>query len=78
MATDAGPGIPDEIRSRLFEPFFTTKPVGQGAGLGFDLAWRMVTNKQHGDRNMKSVVRTTAHDVSRPEPLPGFTGEQVR
>ncbi len=35
---DFGPGIPEEIRSRLFEPFFTTRPVGQGTGLGLFLA----------------------------------------
>jgi two-component system, NtrC family, sensor histidine kinase PilS len=31
--TDAGAGIPDEIRDRLFDPFFTTKPGGNGLGL---------------------------------------------
>ena len=77
MATDAGPGIPDEIQSRIFEPFFTTKPVGQGAGDGLDLARRMVTNKQHGDRNMKSVLRHTT--LQSPKPLPGDpTCEHVR
>jgi two-component system NtrC family sensor kinase len=30
---DTGPGIPEEIRSRLFEPFFTTKATGTGLGL---------------------------------------------
>jgi two-component system NtrC family sensor kinase len=30
---DTGPGIPEEIRSRLFEPFFTTKASGTGLGL---------------------------------------------
>jgi nitrogen-specific signal transduction histidine kinase len=66
MATDAGPGIPDEIRSRLFEPFITTKPVGQGTGLGLDLAWRIVTNKHRCDRNMKSVPRRTTFHVRNP------------
>jgi two-component system sensor histidine kinase PilS (NtrC family) len=31
--TDAGPGIPTDIRDRLFDPFFTTKPGGSGLGL---------------------------------------------
>ncbi|SMP67483.1 HAMP domain-containing protein [Desulfonatronum zhilinae] len=31
---DDGPGIADEIKSKLFEPFFTTKSVGHGTGLG--------------------------------------------
>src|SRR5436309_4191910 len=32
--TDSGPGMPEEIASRVFEPFFTTKPEGAGTGLG--------------------------------------------
>ena len=39
---DDGPGIPDDVQSRLFEPFFTTKTVGQGTGLGLDIARRIV------------------------------------
>jgi signal transduction histidine kinase len=43
---DDGPGIPAEIQSRIFEPFYTTKPVGEGSGLGLDIACRIV--RQHG------------------------------
>jgi two-component system sensor histidine kinase PilS (NtrC family) len=31
--SDAGPGIPTEIRDRMFDPFFTTKANGSGLGL---------------------------------------------
>jgi two-component system sensor histidine kinase PilS (NtrC family) len=31
--SDHGPGVPEEIRSRLFTPFTTTKPQGSGLGL---------------------------------------------
>jgi two-component system sensor kinase FixL len=38
--TDAGPGIPAEIRARIFTPFFTTKT--RGSGLGLPTAKRLV------------------------------------
>ena len=40
--TDDGPGIPKDVQTRIFEPFYTTKPVGQGTGLGLDIARRLV------------------------------------
>ena len=39
---DDGPGVPPELRESIFDPFFTTKPVGQGTGLGLDIARRVV------------------------------------
>jgi two-component system sensor kinase FixL len=31
--SDTGPGLPDEVASRLFQPFVTTKEKGMGVGL---------------------------------------------
>jgi signal transduction histidine kinase len=41
---DNGPGIPEQLRSQVFDQFFTTKPLGQGTGLGLDIARRIVRN----------------------------------
>jgi signal transduction histidine kinase len=43
---DDGAGIPHEIRDRIFDPFFTTKPMGQGTGLGLDIARRLVRHNE--------------------------------
>jgi PAS domain S-box-containing protein len=45
---DDGPGVPEEIRSRLFEPFFTTREVGQGTGLGLSVSYGIAAS--HGGR----------------------------
>ncbi len=45
---DAGPGIPDDVRTRIFEPFFTTKD--DGTGLGLSVAARIMGD--HGGRLM--------------------------
>jgi len=39
---DDGAGIPAADHERVFEPFFTTKEVGQGRGLGLDVARAVV------------------------------------
>ena len=39
---DNGPGIPEDIQSRIYEPFFSTKAPGSGLGLGLDTAQRIV------------------------------------
>ncbi|NEK56451.1 cyclic nucleotide-binding domain-containing protein [Geodermatophilus sabuli] len=39
---DTGPGMSPETREHAFDPFFTTKGVGEGTGLGLDMARRIV------------------------------------
>jgi K+-sensing histidine kinase KdpD len=40
--SDDGPGIPQNIQSRIFEQFFTTKGAGKGTGLGLSISYRIV------------------------------------
>jgi two-component system, cell cycle sensor histidine kinase and response regulator CckA len=44
--SEAGHGMPQEIRQHVFEPFFTTKEHGKGTGLGLSTAYGIV--KQSG------------------------------
>jgi signal transduction histidine kinase len=62
---DNGPGIPAEIRSRIFDPFFTTKPMGQGTGLGLDIARRLVRHND-GVIEFESQPGRTEFRVSLP------------
>jgi signal transduction histidine kinase len=52
---DNGIGIAADVRDRIFLPFFTTKPVGAGAGMGLDLAWRVVVGKHRGMLTASSI-----------------------
>ena len=62
---DDGPGIPADVQSRIFEPFFTTKPVGEGTGLGLDIARRIVL-AHRGDIRLRSATGPTAFVVTLP------------
>jgi signal transduction histidine kinase len=63
---DTGPGIPPELRQRIFEPFFTTKPVGQGTGLGLDVAYRIVVGRHGGSLTVESEPGNTRFIVCLP------------
>ncbi len=46
--TDNGPGMTEEVKSKLFDPFFTTKPIGKGTGLGLSISYQIVVEKHGG------------------------------
>jgi signal transduction histidine kinase len=46
---DNGPGMPEEVRSKLFNAFFTTKPEGKGTGLGLSISYQIVTETHGGN-----------------------------
>jgi signal transduction histidine kinase len=43
---DNGPGIPEEVITRVFDPFFTTKDVKEGTGLGLSIVHGII--ERHG------------------------------
>lgn len=62
---DNGPGIPADVQARMFDPFFTTKPVGEGTGLGLDIARRMV-RAHGGEIDVETQPGRTEFRVSLP------------
>jgi len=62
---DDGPGIPADVAGRIFDPFFTTKDIGEGTGLGLDIARRIV-QRHHGAIDMSTSERGTEFRVTLP------------
>ena len=52
--TDTGCGISSDIIDRIFEPLFTTKAVGEGTGLGLDIA-KTIIEKHNGSIDVSSI-----------------------
>ncbi|NEU71880.1 cyclic nucleotide-binding domain-containing protein [Hassallia byssoidea VB512170] len=63
---DTGMGIPPAIQTRIFEPFFTTKGVGQGTGLGLEIAYRIIVKRHKGDIHFESKPGDTHFRVRLP------------
>jgi signal transduction histidine kinase/predicted CoA-binding protein len=63
---DDGPGVPEEVQSRVFEAFFTTKPPGKGTGLGLDISYKIIVHKHRGDIRLFSRPGSTCFQVWLP------------
>ena len=68
---DTGPGMPAEVQARAFEAFYTTKDVGQGTGLGLDIARRIIVERHHGEITIDSRPGETILRVRLPLTRPG-------
>jgi len=68
---DTGCGMDPEVMSKVFDPFFTTKDVGEGTGLGLNLAYNII-DAHNGSINVKSQVgKGTTFRIKMPIDEPG-------
>ncbi len=56
------------MQPRIFEPFYTTKGVGEGSGLGLDIASRIVRVRHQGEIRFESRPGETCFEVRLPIP----------
>jgi signal transduction histidine kinase len=68
---DDGAGMPPEVAARAFEAFYTTKDVGDGTGLGLDIARRIVVERHAGTIDIASRPGETVLTVHIPIRLHG-------
>lgn len=63
--TDSGAGIPAEKKCQLFKAFFTTKAIGNGTGLGLNIA-RMILASHGGEIFLEESAPHTCFVVRLP------------
>lgn len=65
LVRDTGPGIPDEVKSRMFEPFFTTRASEGGTGLGLAVV-KAIVDEHRGHVAFESSPAGTTFAVDLP------------
>jgi signal transduction histidine kinase len=60
---DMGPGVPENLRSRIFDPYFTTK--GEGTGMGLALCDKII-RQHHGLLDFHSTEHGSVFDITLP------------
>ncbi|NRA63600.1 MAG: hypothetical protein HRU19_03910 [Pseudobacteriovorax sp.] len=65
---DDGPGIPDDLQSRIFEAYFTTKHTGETHGMGLGLAiCKKIILDHNGELSVTSEPGNTTFSVTIPK-----------
>jgi signal transduction histidine kinase len=67
-ATDSGPGVPVELRTKIMESYFTTKEAGKGTGLGLALV-QCFTQEHRGQFYLDENRERTCFVVEIPNNL---------
>ena len=75
--SDNGPGVPEQVKSKLFDPFFTTKAVGKGTGLGLSISYQIVTDKHGGQLRCSSSAQGTTFEIEIPLRQPALAMNQM-
>jgi signal transduction histidine kinase len=75
---DSGPGIPEEVQTKVFDPFFTTKPPGQGTGLGLNISRNLIVQKHRGQISLYSEPGKTCFTVRLPIHFQSAESETVQ
>jgi two-component system NtrC family sensor kinase len=76
---DNGPGVTEQLRSRIFEPYFTTKPEGHGTGIGLavsrsmarDHGGELVLEPDRGDGGASFRLSLPISGIAEAESVPG-------
>lgn len=63
--TDSGPGVPEEIATKIMQPFFTTKDVGKGTGLGLSISQGIV-REHHGELRLDRTTSKSCFKMTLP------------
>lgn len=64
--TDNGPGISNDIKTRIFDPLFTTKEAGKGTGVGLAYCLRIVAAHRGQIRLEKAASRGARFVIDLP------------
>jgi signal transduction histidine kinase len=63
---DSSPGIAESILSSIFDPFFATKQIGEGTGLGLNVAHDIIVQKHRSELAVESHPGRTWFQIHLP------------